>query len=152
MNTTNGRAESPSRVVARSASELLHDLLTLAELQGQLFVVDCESGLRKLLLPGIFLVVGGVLALCCVPLAFAVLGLAIAETTTLTIAQALGCVLGGSVIFSAVLLTLAILYLRRNWKLLDHSRTELKRNLQWTKEMLSRLSRRSPPSAVWPHT
>jgi hypothetical protein len=127
-------------------------MLTLVELQGQLFVVDFELGLRKLLLPGICLAVGGVLALCCVPLALAALGLAIAETTSLTYSQAFGCVLGGAVVVSSVLIVAAISYLRSGWRLLDRSRTELKRNLQWTKEMLQRLSRKPTPPAEWPTT
>ena len=150
MNTANGRSESPPRAVARSASELLHDMFTLAELQGQLLVVDFQSGLRKLLLPGICLAVGGVLALCCVPLALAALGLASAETTALTYAQAFGCVLGGAVVVSAVLIVAAIMYLRSGWRLLDRSRTELRRNLQWTKDMLQRLSRKSASATEWP--
>jgi hypothetical protein len=149
LKSTNGRgesprSESPPRAVARSAAEFVHDVLTLAELQGKLFVVDFENGLQKLIWPAIGLAVGAVLALCCVPLALATLALVIDETTRLTLAQSFGMVLGGAVLVAALLIAGAVMYLRHGWSMFDRSWTELSRNLQWSKEMLRRLGRRSP--------
>src|SRR5688572_25706998 len=92
VKSTNGRAESPPHAVVRSASEFVHDVLTLAELQGKLFMVDFQDGLKKLIWPAIGLAVGGVLALCCVPLALTTIALAIEELTTLSFAQSFGIV------------------------------------------------------------
>ena len=146
VNSANGRAESSPRAMARSAAELMHDVLTLAELQSKLLVVDCQTGLRKLIAPAACLGVGVVLALCCVPLALTTIALAITESTTLTASQSFGIVLAGALLVALILLGGAILYLRNSWTLLDRSLTELKYNLQWSKEMLRRLSRR-PASA-----
>ncbi|HEX5104769.1 MAG TPA: phage holin family protein [Pirellulaceae bacterium] len=148
VKSTNGSAESPPRAVARSATEFIHDVLTLAELQGKLLVVDFRSGVRKLLWPTIGLAVGCVLALCCVPLALAALALAIAESTTLTHSQALGLVLAGAILAAAILVAGAALYLRHSWTIFDRSRTELTRNVQWSKEMLRKLGRDAPRRAT----
>lgn len=147
--TTNGsRTESPPRAVARIAAELAHDVLLLAELQGKLFVVDFEAGLRTLILPGICLAIGTVLTLCCVPLALAVVALALNEFTTLSLAQSFAIVLAGALLFAAALLSGAVAYLHQSWSMFDRSRTELQRNLQWSKEMLRRLGRGSPRAAA----
>jgi hypothetical protein len=147
VKPTNGRAESPSHAVVRSASEFVHDVLTLAELQGKLFVVDFQVGLKKLIWPTIGLAVGGVLALCCVPLALTTIALAIKEFTTLSFAQSFGIVLAGSLLIALVLVGAAILYLRNVWTMFDRSRTELSRNLQWSKETLRRFGRGAPRTA-----
>ncbi len=143
LKSTNGRSESPPRAVARSAAEFVHDVLTLGELQGKLFIVDVETGLQKLIWPAVGLAVGAVMALCCVPLGLATIALAIDETTRLTLAQSFGVVLGGAALFAVLLVTAAVMYLRHGWNMFDRSRTELSRNLQWSKDMLRRWGRRS---------
>ena len=149
LKSTNGRSESPPRAVARSAAEFVHDVLTLAELQGKLLVVDVETGLQKLIWPAAGLVVGVVLALCCVPLGLAAIALAIDETTRLTLAQSFGVVLGGAALVASVLIVGAVMYLRHGWNMFDRSRSELSRNLQWSKDMLRRLGR-GPSRATEP--
>jgi hypothetical protein len=141
LKSSNGRGVSPPRAVAKSAAELLHDVLTLAELQGQLLKVDCQSGLRKLIVPAICLAFGTVLALCCVPLALTAIALGLAETTALIHSQSFAIVLVGAAIVAAVLVIAAVTYLRHGWQMFDRSQTELARNLQWSKEMLKRLGR-----------
>ena len=143
LKSTNGRGESPPRAMARSAAEFVHDVLTLAELQGKLFVVDFETGLKKLIWPAVGLAIGGGLAICCVPLALATIALAIDETTRLTLAQSFGVVLAGAALVAILLITAAIVYLRHGWSMFERSWTELSRNLQWSKEMLRRLGRRT---------
>ena len=44
VNPTNGHTELPPRAMARSTSELLHDMATLAELQGKLALLDLREG------------------------------------------------------------------------------------------------------------
>lgn len=152
LKSTNGHSETPRsesapRAVARSAAEFVHDVLTLAELQGKLFVVDVETGLQKLIWPAVGLAVGAVLALCCVPLGLATIALAIDETTRLTLAQSFGVVLGGAALVALVLVAAAVMYLRHGWNMFDRSQSELSRNLQWSKDMLRRLGRGSSQAA-----
>ena len=101
------RAEiAPVRAVARSASELVQDVVTLAELQGKLFMVDAQEGLARTLMP-VALIAGGLaIALGCIPVALAALGLTLIETTKLTAAQSFGI---------ALLVGLVWLGVRRLW-------------------------------------
>jgi hypothetical protein len=144
LKSTNGRGDSPPRAVAKSAAELLHDVLTLAELQGKLLKVDCQNGLRKLIVPTVCLAFGAVLALCCVPLALTAIALGLAETTALTHSQSFAVVLVSAAVVAAVLVFAAVSYLRHGWQMFDRSQTELARNLQWSKDMLKRLGRGAP--------
>jgi len=143
LKSANGRAESPPQAMARSAGELVDDVLTLAELQGKLLVVDFETGLQKLIWPAVVLAAGAIVALGSVPVALAALALAIDETTRLTLAQSFGVVLAGATLVAIVLIAASVSYLRHSWSMFDRSWTELWRNVQWSKEMLRRLGRRS---------
>src|SRR5437762_2582547 len=78
-----GRAELPPRAVARSTAEFLHDVATLAELQGKLTLVDLREGLAKLILPTALVLIGAAVGLGCVPIALAALALTLAAYTTL---------------------------------------------------------------------
>ena len=69
INPTNGRTELPPRAVARNTAEFLHDVATLAELQGKLALVDLREGVAKLLFPVGLLGAGAAVALGCVPIA-----------------------------------------------------------------------------------
>src|SRR5688500_2820931 len=74
-----GRSELPPRAVARSTGEFLHDVTTLAELQGKLLLVESKQGLTKLVMPIALLVLGVVIALGCVPIALAALAITLVQ-------------------------------------------------------------------------
>ena len=84
-----GRSELPPRAVARSTGEFLHDVTTLAELQGKLLVVDCKQGLSKLVVPMTLLVLGIVIALGCVPIALAALAITLVQAADFSLASAM---------------------------------------------------------------
>ena len=61
QTTMNGRrSKSPAKRMGRSMAGLLHDLITLAELQTQLVAVDLKEGTGRSIVP-IVLIVGAVL-------------------------------------------------------------------------------------------
>jgi hypothetical protein len=142
---TNGRGELPPRAMARSTGEFLHDVITLAELQGKLLSVDCKNGLQKLLIPIITLVVGLVVAIGCVPVALAALALTIVEFTELTLAASLGISLLVGLVLAAILSVGAYYWLRNGFSFLDRSYYEWTRNVAWAKDMMKRLSQISKP-------
>jgi len=131
--------------MARSTGEFLHDVTTLAELQGKLLWVDCQNGLRKLLIPIVTLVVGLVVAIGCVPIALAALALTIAELTELTIAASLGISLAVGLVLAAILSVGAYFWLRNGFSFLERSYYEWTRNVAWAKDMMKRLSQMSRP-------
>lgn len=145
VRSSNGRTELPPRAVARNTAEFLHDVTTLAELQAKLLIVDCQQGLRNLLVPIITLVVGLAVAVGCVPVGLAALALTLAETTELTLAASLGIALLVGLVLAAGLTLSAYFYLRSGLSFLDRSYYEWSRNVVWAKDMLKRLSQISKP-------
>lgn len=134
-----GRLDSvPSapRRVARNLTGLAHDVLELAELQGQLFVLDVKQGLRGMILPAIVLVCGVVLAVSGLPVLLVALARGLEEGFgmplwgALLIAAATGMVVGG--IFALI----AMKWLTSKLNILQRSQTELRRNLMWLKYTL----------------
>jgi hypothetical protein len=90
VTPTTERTELPPRAVARGTAEFLHDVTTLAELQGKLVALDLRQGLAKLITPFAALLAGIAVGLGCVPIALAALALTLKETTSLTYAASFG--------------------------------------------------------------
>jgi hypothetical protein len=137
----NGRTELPTREVARSGMDFLHDVATLAELQEKLVLVDLREGLQKLVMPVALAGVGMALAVGAVPIFLAAIALTIAATTSLApwvcvwIALLVGVVL-------ALLVTIpSLVSLKHGLHMFDRSYTEWRRNFQWVKDSIKRAGR-----------
>jgi putative superfamily III holin-X len=135
------RADSPPRAVARSAGELVSDLVTLAELQGRLVVVDAREGVSKILWPAAVLAAGILVGVACVPVALAALALTLVETTHLTQSQAFGIALVIGLLIASGLAGGAIWYLHCCSAMFQRSRTEWRQNVKWAKDAIQRLSK-----------
>jgi hypothetical protein len=140
-------AETPPRAVARSTGELLNDLVTLAELQGKLCLVDARDGVNKLLTPAIIFAAGVMIGLGCVPVALAALALALVELVKLTYAQAFGIALLAGIVLAGGLCWGAIGYLRCCFHIFDRTQIEWHQNLKWGKDALARFSKSGAHSA-----
>src|SRR5262245_58935380 len=103
VNTEANGRELPPRAVARNTAELLHDVATLAELQGKLVLIDCREGTAKLLVELMMIAIGGIIGLGCVPIALATLALAIAANTTLSLPVSFGLALGTGLLLACIL-------------------------------------------------
>ena len=147
---TNGGADSPPRAAARNFVELLHDILVLTELQGQLLLVETRQELGKAIAPMVIIACGIVLALSCFPVAILCIALVLTETTSLSPAQSLGMALIGTAVIAMTMIGGSIWYLRSSIHLLRRSRTEWELNLRWIRNVLLRLgSRTNPPRQTW---
>ena len=51
MNLNHGSTPAPANGVAKDMGELTHDIVSLAELQFELFRRDCREGLTRMLIP-----------------------------------------------------------------------------------------------------
>ena len=69
MNRRNGSPPSPPNGVAKDMGELMCDIVSLAELQFELFKIDCREGLQQMLIPVAMLLVAGIVAVGTVPIA-----------------------------------------------------------------------------------
>jgi hypothetical protein len=137
------RQPSAAAGVRDGVGGLLHDVVTLSELQAQLLAVDAKESVAKAKTPIGLLVAGVSLALGAVP----VLLLALGEGLTLWLdwARPLAYLVSGLV---GALLGGALLYLA--WQqagaviaVFDRSRVELAENVRWIKYALTR-GRRPP--------
>jgi hypothetical protein len=132
----NGHDRSAPRVVARNMSELLHDAITLSDLQYRLFKADVSRLLADLVVPGAILLAGVVLLLSCLPVAMATIALALEQGTDLSLAASFGFTLAGGLILGAGTALVAVMWLRRGIKPFERSREECALNLAWIKKIL----------------
>jgi len=140
VRPTNGHNELPPRAVARSTGEFLHDVTTLAELQGKLALIDLREGTAKLITPAVALFAGGMIGLGCVPIALATLALLLKELTTLPLVACFAIALGIGVFACLVLTIVAFGVFKSGFKMFDRSLYEWGRNRKWIKDTLKRLS------------
>ena len=69
MSQRNGSTAAPPNGVAQDMGELTHDMVSLAELQFELFRTDCRKGLKGLLVPVALLLLAVIVAAGTVPVA-----------------------------------------------------------------------------------
>lgn len=136
----NGAGPRPERVAARSFRELLGDVMTLGELQVQLFRIDWEQCKARAVVPLVTLAIGAVLLLSCVPVALVCLALFIDELTRLTPAASFLVAVGIGLILGGLLALGSAWYLRNSFAMFKRSQSELDQNYRWVKSMLGRMS------------
>ena len=142
---TEDRGELPPQAVARGATEFLHDVVTLAELQGKLVLLDFREGLAKLVTPVVAVFAGAAIGLGCVPIALAALALLLQEITTLSLAACFGISLAVGLFACGVLTIVAFGVVKSGLKMFDRSLYEWGRNRKWIKDTLKRLSQSGLP-------
>ena len=134
----NGKPETASKALARDVGEFAHDVLTLAELQAQLFVADVQECAQRVLVPGLVLLCGAALALACFPIALAAVALLVIQAFQTSYAAGfLIAALVGAVL-SAPLCVIGWFQVRGRVAVLGRSQQELVRNLHWIKKVLER--------------
>ena len=134
---------SAGGTAARSMGQILHDMLTLAQLQGQLFALDARESLVKLQWPVVALAGAALLAVCAVPIALVGIALLLIDVAHFSRLAAFWITFLFTVFVAASLAGYAIAWLRKPPGLFQCSREELANNIERVKEMLHR----SGPSA-----
>jgi hypothetical protein len=139
----NGKKQSAAAGVREGVGELLHDVVSLSELQAQLLAVDARESIQKAQLPLVLLGGGIAVALGAVPVLL--LGLAEALVLLLEWERAvayplsglLGLLLGGGLLYGAWRQASAVI------AVFKRSQDELAENIRWIKYALTR-GRRPP--------
>ena len=90
MNQRNGSTSTPAppNGVAKDMGELTHDIVSLAELQFELFRNDCREGMKGLLIPATLLLFAGIVAAGTVPVALICVAELLAQAAGLSRAAA----------------------------------------------------------------
>ena len=151
ISEQNGSPETAPRALARDVGEFAHDVLTLAELQAQLFVADAHECGRRVLVPDLVLLCGVVLGLTCLPLALATLALIVIQVFEISYAAGFLIAVVVGAVFSALLCVIGLFQVRESVAVLGRSQQELVRNLRWVKNVLkrSRITRRNGIDNSW---
>ena len=103
MNLRNGSTAAPANGVAKDMGELTHDIVSLAELQFELFRNDCRKGLKGLLVPVALLLLAGIVAASTVPVALIFLAELLVQAAGLSRAAAFSiAALGGFIVAVAL--------------------------------------------------
>lgn len=151
ISEQNGSPQTAPRALAQDVGEFAHDVLTLAELQAQLFVADVQECGQRVLVPGLVLLCGVALGLACLPIALAALALLVIQLfETSSAAGFLIAALVGAVL-SALLCVIGWFQVHERVAVLGRSQQELVRNLRWIKKVLerSRITRRNGIDNSW---
>jgi len=151
MNAVDGAPSSAPKGLAGDVREFAHNVLTLAELQAHLFVADVQECGQRIMIPGIVLICGVVLGMACFPLALVVLALFLVQLFEVTYAMGFLIAFAAGAVLSALLVAIGYLQVREHAILLQRSREELRRNLNWIKKVLkrSRTTRSDPNDQSW---
>jgi hypothetical protein len=137
------REPSAAAGVRDGVGDLLHDVVSLSELQAQLLAVDAKESVNKAKLPIALLVGGTVLALGAVPVLLLALGEALYlwadwnRPLAYLASGLVGVVVAGIMLYVAWQQTGAVI------AVFDRSRVELAENVRWIKYALTR-GRRPP--------
>ena len=131
--------------------EFAHDVLTLAELQAQLFVADVQECGQRVLVPGLVLLCGVALGLACFPIALAALALLLIQVFETSYAAGFLIAAAVGAVLSALLCVIGWFQVRQRVAVLGRSQQELVRNLRWIKKVLerSRITRRNSIDNSW---
>jgi uncharacterized membrane protein YqjE len=143
MNGANGRGQSTgnsTRSAARNIGHLLHDAVTLAELQFRLFLLDCQQLKSKLGASLIAIGVGVVFALSCVPVALAGIAFLLCDVAGFSRLAAVWTTFGLTVVVGACCIGCGVWWLRNATDVFESSRVEWSQNIERLKEMLRRSS------------
>lgn len=143
VNTSNGSSGSPTKAVAANSAEFFHDITTLAELQGKLFLADAQQSLNKSIVPLATLITGVVLSMSALPLALVAIALTLVETTSLSNAQAFWITVAIGLVLGVLSSVMAVRQLRTSLTFFQRSLNEWNLNIRWLRRVLKQLGKRS---------
>ena len=150
MSERNGTSGFPPQTVARNIGDFAHDVLILGELQMELFKVDTNDCLARLVKPVGLLAAAAICSLGCVPIALMTVafGLAAAGLSTwLAFLLATAC----GLLFAAILGVIGWRLLRQSPVDFTRSKNEFASNFQWVKQVVTTHQSGRPTSANPPH-
>jgi len=142
MNRHKGSNSSPPNGVVKNVGELMDDIMSLAELEFQLFKIDCREGRKQMLIPVAMLLVAGTVAVGTVPIALILIAELLVQSAGLSRAVALSIAVLIGLIVTMGIGVVGWSYIRGVARVFERSREELNRNMAWIKRTLK------PPAPI----
>lgn len=137
MSRRNGSAPPPNGV-AKGMGELAHDFVSLAELQFELFRIDCREGLKRTLIPVALLLLAAIVAAGAVPVVLICIAEFLARAAGLSRPAAFAIAALGGLLAAVALGVAGWSGIRGVVRVFGRSREELSRNMTWIKHALKR--------------
>jgi len=116
--------------------ELTHDIVSLAELQFELFRIDCREGFKRILVPVAVLLVAAVVAVGTVPIALILVAEFLAQAAGLSRAAAFSFAAMSGFFVALAIGVVGWSCLRGVVRVFERSGEELTRNITWIKHAL----------------
>jgi len=142
MIERNGHARpgdfTSERVLGQSVGRLGSDVVTLMELQAELLQIDLKEWMAGFVKSMIAMAVGLVLALASLPVLIAAFGYFLNDITSLSLAASMLIAGLSGIVIAAVLVGIGAWLLKREKGMLHRFKTELRQNVRWLKQVLSR--------------
>ena len=138
MNGSNGSISSPPNGLAQGMGDVTHDILSLAELQFEIFRSECREGLKGMFVPVALLLGAATVAVGTVPIALIFLAELLTQVAGLSRAAAFSIAVLGGFSAAAVMGVVGWSYMRGVARIFTRSREELTRNMTWIKQALKR--------------
>jgi len=109
----------------RAMGELTHDIVSLAELQFELFRIDCREGLIRMLIPVALLLFAGMVAVGTVPIALILIAELLTQAAGLSRAAAFSIAAMSGFIVAVAMGVVGVSYMRRVVRVFERSHEEL---------------------------
>jgi len=138
MNQRNGSSPTQPNGIAKDMGELTHDMVSLAELQFELFRNDCRGGMRGLLVPVALLLLAAMVAVGTVPIVLIFIAEFLVQAAGLSRAAAFSIAALGGFTAAVALGVVGWSHIRGIGRVFERSREELIRNMTWIKHTLKR--------------
>ena len=141
QTTLNGRTAepSPAAAVSRNLADFLHDILTLIELQIQLFGVDLREAVQRSILPVVLLAGAAVITVACVPLVLMGIVWTLVLRAGLSQDVAFFATALGGIVIAVIMGVVAWQSFAHLGPIIERSLQELRQNLLWIKHALRKL-------------
>lgn len=117
--------------------DFTHDVLTLAELQAQLFAADVQECRQRVLIPTLLLFCGLAVSLACFPVGLTALALCLVQSYNLSYATGFLTAFIVGAVLGSLLSVFGCLQVRKSLDVLRRSQHELIRNLRWIRKVLN---------------
>ena len=127
---------APAKTMSRSVRHLTSDVLTLMELQAELFQVDVRELIQIVLRPLAAIVIAAIVLLATAPVALISVGYLLAAKTSLPLWGAMMTSAGIGLGLAAVAAAMGAWMIKRDRPAFYRFSQELKKNVDWLKETL----------------
>lgn len=133
----NDDAAGPAHSMRRSVRQLSSDVITLMELQAELFQLDVREWVQSFIRPILAIALAGIVLLATAPVALLSIGYLLAAQTELPLWGAMMVAAAIGVAVAATSAGLGLWLLKRDRRMLHRFSSELRKNVQWLKEALT---------------